>query len=266
LDPRKLLLPAFSDLTITADMDAGGQRATSSIYDMETEPQDWIKHITSLLNVPPTPSKPRYGLDSPMGLLASNIAAPLYLYASLKGKHDLWDSLLRKLPDGLFQGPALDMGCGRGMVLLKVAQRKKAISASDPAYGVDIFNTSDQSGNAPEATYANAACLGVLENIVLHTASFTEKFPFADGVFSLVTSSLAIHNVDAKGRNHAIEELVRVCRPGGRVLLVDLMGYPKEYADNLTALGWTDVSYGFAGVGSMFGMWPCQVVRANKPL
>ena len=201
-----------------------------------------------------------------MGLLASNIAAPLYLYASLKGKHNLWDSVLRELPDTTFEGPALDMGCGRGMVLLKLAQRKKAISTADPVYGVDIFSTSDQNGDSPEATYANAASLGTLENVVLHTASFAEDLPFADGIFSLITSSLAIHNVGVKGRKQAIQELARICKPGGKVLLVDLMGYPKEYAANLTALGWTQVSYGFTGIGSMFGMWPCQIVRANKPL
>lgn len=47
-------------------------------------------------------------------VLGSNIAAPLYLYASLKGKHDLWDNLLSNQPDSAFRGPALDIGCGEG--------------------------------------------------------------------------------------------------------------------------------------------------------
>ena len=199
-----------------------------------------------------------------MGLLASNIAAPLYLYASLKGKHDLWDTLLKSLSNGDFEGPSLDMGCGRGMVLLKVAQRKATQSRS-PAFGIDIFNTSDQSGNAPEATYANVASLDVLDQVVLHRASFTEELPFEDGVFSLVTSSLALHNVDIQGRNRAIEELSRVCRPGAKVMIVDLMGYPKGYMETLASLGWKEATCEFAGVGSMFGMWPCQILRATKP-
>lgn len=239
--------------------------ASNRIYKADAPPQDWVKHIRSSSNPLPIPAKPSYGLDSPMGLLASNIAAPLYLYASLKGKHDLWDSLLNNVPDSDFQGPAMDMGCGRGMVLLKVAQRKKAIQQGcSPVYGIDIFNTSDQSGNSPEATYANAASLEVLDNVVLHTTSFTEELPFADGVFSLVTSSLALHNVDFQGRQQAIAELARVCRPGGRVLIVDLMGYPKGYMEILTSLGWKEITCEFAGVGSMFGMWPCQVIRATK--
>lgn len=248
-----------------ASSESGGDYVTNSVYKAESPPEDWIKNIRSSSNPPPTPAKPAYGLDSPMGLLASNIAAPLYLYASLKGKHDLWDSLLKSLSDSDFEGPALDMGCGRGMVLLKVAQRKKAIQSRSPAFAIDIFNTSDQSGNAPEATYANAASLEVLDNVVLHTASFTEELPFADGVFALVTSSLALHNVDIEGRQQAIRGLARVCRPGGKVLIVDLMGYPKGYMETLISLGWKGVSCEFAGVGSMFGMWPCQVIRATKP-
>jgi ubiquinone/menaquinone biosynthesis C-methylase UbiE len=191
--------------------------------------------------------------------------APLYIYASYKGKHDLWDYLLNELPDSTFEGPSLDMGCGRGMVLLKVAQRKKARSIPTRAYAVDIFSTGDQTGNAPEATYANAASLDVLENVVLHTASFTEELPFADGVFSLVTSSLAIHNVNSDGRKKAVEQLARVCRPGGQVLVLDLMGSVKTYQDTLLSLGWKDVSYEFGGVGVMFGAWPCQVLKATKP-
>lgn len=248
-----------------ADEDDTGKQSAASIYKVEPPPRDWIKRIKSSSNPPPTPANPNYGLDSPMGLLASNIAAPLYLYASLKGKHDLWDSLLKELPDSLFQGQSLDMGCGRGLVLLKVAQRKKTMDGSSLAYGIDIFNNKDQSGNSPEAAYANAASLGVLENIVLHTASFTETLPFEDGVFSLVTSSLAIHNVEQHGRERAIEELARVCKSCGSVVIVDLMGYPKEYVETLRKLEWKQVTCEFAGIGSMFGMWPCQVVRATKP-
>lgn len=247
----------------TSNSDHGNKR--SNIYRVETPPSDWIQTIKSSADAPPTPSKPSYGLDSPLGCLASNIGAPLYIYASLKGKHDLWDRLLAELPDSAFSGPSLDMGCGRGMVLLKVAQRKKRIQAAEPEYGIDIFNPGDQTGNSPHATYANAATLGLLDNVVLHTASFTEPLPFADGAFSLVTSSLALHNVDVEGRRRAVEELARICAPGANVILVDLQGYPKGYAETLTGLGWKGVKYAFGGVGVMFGFWPCQVLHATKP-
>lgn len=236
-----------------------------NVYKEAEQPLDWIAHIRSSSEAPERPSKPTYGLDSPLGCLASNIGAPLYIYASLKGKHDLWDELLDELPKAVFSGPSLDMGCGRGMVLLKVAQRKAHLQDVQPAYAIDIFNTGDQTGNSPQATYANAASLNVLDHVVLHAASFTDPLPFIDGAFQLVTSSLALHNVDVEGRQRAIKELARVCGVGARVILVDLMGYVKGYADTLTELGWKEVTCAFGGVRVMFGMWPCQVLHATKP-
>lgn len=181
-------------------------------------PPNLIESIKSSGKEPPSLKSPAFGMDNPMGAVFSGITAPMYIYASLKGKHDLWDRLLKDLPDTTFQGPSLDMGCGRGMVLLKTAQRKKAIGGCQPAYGIDIFNSYDQTGNAPEATYANVACLDLLDQIVLHSASFTDPLPFADGSFSLITASLSLHNADDAGRKRAVEELARVCAPGGQVI------------------------------------------------
>src|SRR5947199_10807150 len=126
------------------------------------------------------------------------------------------------------------------MVLLEVAKRKKRIAASasmsgsaitrvEPAYGIDIFRKEDQSGNSLIATYKNAAAMDVLDFTVLHVADFTERFPFADGVFALVTTSLALHNVREEGRRTALKEIARVCAPGGRVVVVDLSGSFKDY-------------------------------------
>ena len=245
---------------------SGSNGNARNVYRTEEPPEDWIQTIKSLPNPPKTPAKPSYGFDSPLGCLASNIAAPLYIYASLKGKHELWDELVAQLPDTAFSRAALDMGCGRGMVLLKVAEQRKKIGAGGLAYGIDIFNSNDQTGNSPHATYANVACLGLLDDVVLNAASFVEKLPFADGAFSLVTSSLAFHNVDSEGRRTAVEELARVCAPGASVILLDLRGSVQAYMDTLVALGWRDVSVSFAGVGVMYGMWPCQILRATKPI
>ena len=89
-------------------------------------PEDHINTIKSSPNPPSKPSKPDFGLDSLFGLLASTITAPLYLYASLKGKFSVWDDVLASLPSETFtSAPTLDVGCGRGMVLLKMAEHKK---------------------------------------------------------------------------------------------------------------------------------------------
>ena len=52
--------------------------------------------------------------------------------------------------------------------------------------------------------------------------------PFADGSFSIVTSRFAFHHLlDPAG---ALREMARVCRPGGRVMLIDAAP-PPEKAD-----------------------------------
>jgi hypothetical protein len=129
------------------------------------------------------PSKPSYGLDSPLGLVLSTVLAPLYLYASLKGKFDVWDNLLAHIPPEIITAPTLDIGCGRGLVLLKTAQlKKKALSESppeqpiSPAYAVDLFINRDQTGNSPEATFDNAASLDVVDQVVNLFRSLLESF------------------------------------------------------------------------------------------
>ena len=219
----------------------------------------------------PVPSKPSYGIDSPLGLVLSNILAPLYFYSSLKGKFDVWDNLLADVPSEIMKAPTLDIGCGRGLVLLKTAQLKKNLSESpllqqitiSPAYAVDLFIKGDQTGNSPEATYDNAASMGVVDQVVLHTADFT-RLPFQDMTFSLVTASLSIHNVDKTARQQAIIEAARVVRSGGYLLILDLMGYLGGYATILKSLGWTDVETELGGMKVMFGAWPCQILKARK--
>ncbi|OAA67681.1 methyltransferase [Cordyceps fumosorosea ARSEF 2679] len=229
-----------------------------TIYNVDPPPVDLIRSIVTSPSPPPTPAKPSYGIDSPLGLLLSCFAAPLYLYATLRGKSLAWDAIYASLPPS--SSPALDVGCGRGLVLFKLAAAR-----GTRAYGIDLFRTGDQTGNGPAATYRNAAALGLLDRVVLHEASFTESFPFADGAFGVVASSLALHNADRAGRRTAVAEMARVCGPGGRIVLVDLCGYFGDHRAVLEGLGWTDVVVSFVGWRMVFGIWPCQLLVATKP-
>ncbi len=49
-----------------------------------------------------------------------------------------------------------------------------------------------------------------------------ERLPFRDGAFTLVTTTLAIHHYGDPGR--VVAEMVRVCRPGGKVAVADIVG------------------------------------------
>jgi SAM-dependent methyltransferase len=191
-------------------------------------------------------------------LLAS---AGSYLYTTRAGKLRAWDELLDELH---LTGDEriLDLGCGRGAVLLLAAQRLPA----GRAVGVDLWSAVDQSGNALETTRRNAALEGVADRVDLHTGDMRE-LPFPDGSFDGVVSSLAIHNIpDVEGRASAVREAARVLRPGGRVLLADFR-FTDAYADTLREAGLADVARRALGARFWYGgPWAAtHVVTARKP-
>lgn len=184
-----------------------------------------------------------------------------YLYTTRAGKFGVWAGLLRNL--GLSgEERVLDMGCGRGAVLLmatKLVPRGKGV-------GVDLWKTSDQSGNSLETTRRNAELEGVAERVELQTADM-RSLPFPDASFDLVVSSLAVHNITGREeRLKAIDEMVRVLKPGGRVLVADFRR-TSEYADRLRERGIQAVRE--RGLGWRFwygGPWTAtRLVSAAKP-
>ena len=219
-------------------------------------------------------NKTSYGIYSPLGFISSFVFAPVYLYATVKGKHAFWDQTLASLPDSTFNGPSLDMGCGRGLVLAKTATRKRQLLDGAPAtiqaksslsYGIDIFDSGDQTGNSPETLYANIRALDLLDDVAAYAASFTDPLPFAENHFCFVTASLSLHNVTSSDRKAAIREACRVCKPGGMIIILDLLGYVAEYEAEMKKQGWTRVERRYAGLGVVFGSWPTQVLHAIKP-
>ncbi|GLW67873.1 hypothetical protein Kpho02_01720 [Kitasatospora phosalacinea] len=156
------------------------------------------------------------------------VQAGMYLHTTLHGKLRVWE---RELDALQLRGDErlLDLGCGRGAVLIGAARRLPR----GRAVGVDLWATKDQSGNTPAATLANATAAGVRDRIEVHTADITE-LPFPDGDFDLVTSALVIHNIPtAPARLRAVDEALRVLRPGGRLLLADITPMVRRYAAHL---------------------------------
>ena len=133
----------------------------------------------------------------------------------------------------------LDVGCGRGLMMIGVARRLTP-AGGGRAVGVDIWQAEDLSGNRPEATLENARLEGVLDRVEVKTADM-RKLPFEDASFDAVVSSKAIHNVYSKdGRAEAIREIARVLKPGGRALIDDIR-HGSEYAATFVSAGCRDV-------------------------
>ncbi|AHI01096.1 class I SAM-dependent methyltransferase [Kutzneria viridogrisea] len=188
--------------------------------------------------------------------------AVLYLHTTRRGKFLVWDEVLDGLPIGGAER-VLDLGCGRGAVLLNVARRL----TTGRAVGVDLWRSVDQSGNAVRTTARNAVLEGVEDRVELHTGDLRE-LPFEDAGFDLVLSSLAIHNIkDAGGRARAVEEAVRVLRPGGRLVIADISA-TGLYRRRLTELGMAEVRDRGLGWRMWWGgPWmPTRLVTATKPV
>jgi arsenite methyltransferase len=146
----------------------------------------------------------------------------------------------------------LDVGCGRGHLLVGAAKHLQA----GHAIGLDIHH---HNGAAP--AMENARIEGVAERVELKNADARE-LPVPDASFDVIVSSLAIHTIsDAAGRESAIREMARVLKPGGQLALADIR-YTQQYEQILRSLGWEQTQCSSASF--IFGP-PARVLRATKP-
>jgi len=187
------------------------------------------------------------------------------LYESKVGKLRERDRLLDLGP---WRGTeaVLDLGCGRGLMLIGAARRL----TTGRATGLDLWQSEDLTGNTPEATLDNARREGAADRVEVRTGDM-RKMPFPDASFDVVVSNVAIHNIyDREGRDATMGEIVRVLRPGGRVVIHDIR-YVGDYAAALRKRGLTDVTR----VGSIvarialllitFGSLRPDIVTARAP-
>lgn len=173
-------------------------------------------------------------------------------FAKLKVRDRILDSLSFRGDESV-----LDIGCGRGLLLIGAAKRLK----SGTATGVDIWQSEDLSGNSADATLANANAEGVANRIRIENAD-ARKLPFGAGSFDIVVSSLAIHNIaSSQERAKALREIARVLKSGGRVAIYDIF-HTAEYARVFRELGLTGIH-----VSGYSFLWcvPSRTVTARKP-
>lgn len=193
-----------------------------------------------------------------LAFLAAAVWLGLQVWASQVGKRTLWTRVLDEL-DLAGDEDALDLGCGRGLVLVEVARRLPEGRVT----GVDVWRPTDLSGNHPAVAQANADLEGVGERVELRHADLTAPLPFADGSFDLVTGGLVLRALpDDAARSTALGEAVRVLRPGGRAVFVD-SAHTEACADELRRVGLVDVTRS----GRQLGVFPPgRVVSGTRPV
>jgi arsenite methyltransferase len=223
----------------------------------------------------PTPKqssqKPNYGIDAP-GLVrlffaASLIAAlltiiilwlvpawrlPLATLTSLAALYLLgmgslmlvWSKIIKlKTRDTILDHipwrgdeQVLDIGCGRGLLLIGAAKRL----TSGKATGIDIWQATDQSGNTERATRENARIEGVESRITIDTGDM-RNLPYPNESFDVITSHWVVHNLASeKDRNQSLAEMHRVLKPQGHLILADIE-HRDHYTQHLKALGFKSI-------------------------
>lgn len=158
-----------------------------------------------------------------VAILFCFITAILMLWSSKIGKLKARNKIIEILN---LKGDeiVLDAGCGRGLLLLGIAKRL----ISGKAYGVDIWQKCDLSSNSLLAVEENALIEDVAHRIHVETTDI-RSLPFENETFDVIVSSLVLHNIyDPFERLKALQELVRVLKANGTIVLQDIQ-HAKEY-------------------------------------
>ena len=120
---------------------------------------------------------------------------------------------LRLVVEATGAGPAdrtLDVACGPGLLACAFAE------VVEHATGIDLVPAMIAQAEARQAE------LG-LDNVSWQVGDVT-PLPFGDGSFDVVTCRYAFHHFPEPGA--VLAEMARVCRPGGRVAVIDVAASP----------------------------------------
>lgn len=172
----------------------------------------------------------------------------IFLRTSLKGKVAIWDNLLQNESINS-SGQYLDVGCGNGLVMFKVAEHLKSGNVT----GIDIWNSRDQSHNSQQSVTSSIKEHS-LENKVKVLTADMRKLPFGDHQFDGVMASFAIQNVKpASNREQTLAEISRVLKPNGQLIIVDTERKEQEYTAYLEKYGFKDIKVKKAGFNGWWG-------------
>ena len=150
--------------------------------------------------------------NEPVGLVLHNPwRYDLRLFLHTGGRESAFRRSIVKLA-GVREGEAvLDVGCGTGSLAIAAA---KAVGKSGSVVGIDP---------SPEFIVRAAKKAGRAGNVRFVTGA-AQDLPFDDGTFDVAMCTLVFHQLSPDGVHAAVNEMVRVLKPRGRALLVDIGG------------------------------------------
>ena len=139
----------------------------------------------------------------------------------------------------------LDVACGPGLTACAFAEVARHVT------GIDITPAMIEQAKALQESKG-------LDNLTWHVGDVT-SLPFDDASFSMVFTRYSFHHLlDPKA---VLAEMVRVCAPGGRVVVVDVYSSSPEQAEaydrveklrdpsHVRALGFDELNGLFRGAG-----------------
>ena len=150
--------------------------------------------------------------------------AMMYLYSKV-GKFRHRDRMLNQVK---WNGNerALDVGTGRGLLLIGAAKR----ITTGRAVGIDIWNQEDLSGNNLQNLERNIEIEGVRDRTEVKNED-AQKMSFPNDTFDVVVSLACLHNIyNAPGRAQACNEIARVLKPGGTAIISDFRHMGEYFA------------------------------------
>jgi len=184
----------------------------------------------------------------------------IYLHTTIRGRFLLWGNVLAAVPT---PQRTLDVGCGRGMVLIETLIEFPQAEG----VGLDLWRSRSAKGVERKILISNATENHVMDRTSLQIGDMT-AMPFPDDSFDLVTANIAISDVDhdEAGRRAAVAEILRVTRRGGQIRIVDIH-YVGEYRDQLKNLGADNVKIKSLGLNGWYGnpFYASRLLSARKP-
>lgn len=118
----------------------------------------------------------------------------------------------------------LDVASGTGHLTVELARH---VSPGGSVVGID----------AAEEMVAQATRSNRLRGLpVVFQTARAQQLPFPDDSFTAATCTLALHHINPRDRLTAVEEIRRVLKPGGRLLIADFQPAPGQPARFLTGV------------------------------